>query len=392
MSLDKVLIPDGKGGIMSHPALQYDFQTLLNGLQIEVEKGYINRIDHNGLSLFNYRPSCQFDNAWNEFSLLARGLILHIPSQQIVALPFPKFFNYGEQGYDIPELPFIVSEKMDGSLGILYFWKSSWHIATRGSFTSEQAQWAEKWLHQNIKTNHLSEKETYLVEIIAKTNRIVINYDFEGLVLLAIYRNDTGGEHGVESLDIIAELAGFQRPNVYHYSFEELLSLAKTLSVNQEGFVVRFQNGLRLKIKGDEYCRVHRIISSVTPLGVWSSMVACDNLQAIQEQLPEEYHQDYKTIITFLQKEHDTLVSILKQDQEQASGLSDKELGLSLKRFHPISQKFLFRVRKQGFLEKIQSPGNDRERFFKTFRPTGNILEGYEPTGAVNRFAREQNS
>jgi RNA ligase len=375
---------------MKHLALQYDFERLLAGLQVEVEKGYVNKINSGELSLFNYRQSCQNDKAWNDFSLVARGIVLHIPSQKIVALPFPKFFNYGENGYDLPELDFYTTEKLDGSLGVIYFWNGRWCVNTRGAFDSWQSNWAEEWLKTHIKTENLDKSTTYLVEIIIRENRIVINYQFEGLVLLSAYQLNTGEELTTQKLDSVAAECGFNRPLYYSQPFEELLHVAESLPANQEGFVVRFSDGTRVKIKGAEYCRIHRLISDVTPLGVWRSIMAGDDLDKMKLQLPEEYRNDYDRIILLMNNQVDEFVGVLKDERDKASTLSDKELGLSLKEFSPISQKFLFKVRKQDFLEKIKVAGDARERFFKAFRPTGNILDGYDPTGAVNRFMNEQ--
>jgi len=372
---------------MQHLAIQYSFEHLLAGLQMEVEKEYVSRVDKGELSLFNYRPSCQSDKAWNDFSLVARGLVLHINLQKIIALPFAKFFNYGEGGYDIPRLDFHTTEKLDGSLGIVYFWDGRWHVNTRGAFDSWQSNWAEEWLSHYVRTALLSKTSTYLVEIIIQENRIVVCYDFEGLVLLSAYSIDTGQEYTQQQLnDVAAKCGGFKRPLCYSKSFKELLAVAHSLPANQEGFVVRFVDGTRVKIRGDEYCRVHHLISDVTPLGVWRSMMACDNLEKIREELPEEYCNDYDKIVTILREKYNNSVLKLKQEQEKSRALSDKELGLSIKKFSPISQKFLFRVRKQRFLDEIEDASDTRDRFFKSFRPTGNILNGYKPTGVINRF------
>ena len=40
----------------------------------------------------------------------------------MAALTFPKFWNYGELGLPLPDLPFTVTKKMDGSMGIVF-----WH-------------------------------------------------------------------------------------------------------------------------------------------------------------------------------------------------------------------------------------------------------------------------
>src|SRR3989304_2634754 len=71
------------------------------------------------------------------------------------------------------------------SLGILYWLNDKPWITTRGSFTSDQALWATDWFRKNINCDNLPKDLTLLFEIIFDMNRIVVKYDFEGLVFLA---------------------------------------------------------------------------------------------------------------------------------------------------------------------------------------------------------------
>ena len=66
------------------------------------------------------------------FSLISRGLILDPVQRLVIATPFPKFFNFNEGGVALPDEPFTVSEKLDGSLGILFHHQGKWRITTRG--------------------------------------------------------------------------------------------------------------------------------------------------------------------------------------------------------------------------------------------------------------------
>jgi len=93
------------------------------------------------LSLFCYTNRCVYERLWNDWTLIARGLILDRENQQVIATPFPKFFNYGEMGIALPGEFFDVYEKMDGSLGITYYYQEHWYIATKGAFDSKQATW-----------------------------------------------------------------------------------------------------------------------------------------------------------------------------------------------------------------------------------------------------------
>ena len=123
-------------------------------LKQAIEKGWIlvHRHPTQELYIHNYTAKVQYEGAWNEITLSCRGLILDA-AYNVVARPFAKFFNLGEQTQDIPDSTFEVYEKMDGSLGILYWIDEQPYIATRGSFTSIQAEKANELLHGKYSGN-----------------------------------------------------------------------------------------------------------------------------------------------------------------------------------------------------------------------------------------------
>jgi RNA ligase len=100
------------------------------------------------LLLFNYTARATYENTWNAVEVVSRGLIVHWPSAQLAALPFPKFFNVGQRSETALDAlgahsgPVEVTSKLDGSLGILFRRPDGFAIATRGAFASPQALWA----------------------------------------------------------------------------------------------------------------------------------------------------------------------------------------------------------------------------------------------------------
>lgn len=372
---------------VTHAIARYTFGELLAGLSNEVDSGNVKRVEGpDGLTLYNYTRRCVTEKAWNPFNRAARGLILHELSERVIALPFEKFFNYGEAGA-LPNEAFSVYDKLDGSLGIIYEYEGGWRVATRGAFASEQALWATEWLKENITPESLNPDITYLAEIVYPQNRIVVDYQgLESLVFLSSYNRKTF----VEELNA-PKSAGFRMAKTEnHTSIDNLLELAKSLDANQEGFVVRFASGTRIKIKGDEYCRVHKLISEVTPLGVWRALAAGDNLAEIRQQIPEEYWRDMDAITEILTQKLSAFSEELREGLEEVAQLTDKELGLYLKsgegKLSKLQSAFIFAARKQNLLETVEQPGMTRTKVFKTFRPTGNKLEGYRPTNVMNRF------
>ena len=89
------------------------------------------------LTIWNYNEKVQYENLWDDITLMCRGLVTD-DNGNVVARPFKKFFNLSEQKHSATE-KFDVYDKLDGSLGIFFYYNGGWIMATRGSFTSDQA-------------------------------------------------------------------------------------------------------------------------------------------------------------------------------------------------------------------------------------------------------------
>ena len=261
------------------------------------------------LFIYNYTAKTQYDRIWNECTIQSRGLILNADGEP-VARPFPKFFNLGEiENQHIPNEPFEVYEKMDGSLGILYWWNDKAHIATRGSFNSEQAVKATEMLYMTYAHTlaRLDKKLTYLFEIIYPENRIVVDYGKEEkLVLLAIIDNKTGAELPLEDV-------GF--PIVKRYDGVHDLTKLKALEEdNKEGFVVKFKSGYRLKVKFEEYVRIHKIITQVSSVSIWEYLKTGQALDEILERVPDEFYEWVRATKNQLLADYQEIEQQAKQD------------------------------------------------------------------------------
>lgn len=339
---------------------------------------------HTGRAIYVYSQRCVYDDGWNDFSLLARGIILHPERKAIVATPFPKFFNAGERNGTTPDLPFEVFEKVDGSLAIIHFFDGVWRAATKGAFDSHQAEWAERYVRSsNWKT--LDTSTTYLAEAVFPENRIVVHYPKPELVLLAAYRED-GSELSVVELEIVGKQVGWRVAKRFEFaSFSELVATAQSLPATEEGYVIRFSNGLRLKLKGDEYKRIHSLISRCTPLAMWEAMMAGDDMHATRRDLPEEFWVDFDAITSRLSGRMREVLDKVAATAVECAELSDKDVGLRLTTLDPDVRPFIFHWRKSGGT----LVGRSLETLYRHIRPTGNVLPGYTPSYAMNRVMDE---
>ena len=372
-----------------HPARIIPFNELYQGLLDNVKARNIIRIIDDNLEIFNYTAHAQYNANWNKFTLIARGLILDVKKQFVIATPFPKFFNYGEAkiwSADEVSGQIVVARKYDGSLGIVFFDGNRWRVATRGAFNSEAATWAQKWLDKNIDIRLLEIGNTYLFEIIYLGNRIVVPYYFQGMVLLSVY-DVTGWEYTRSQIEILGDKLRIRVAEVEVFeSVTKLVKAAETLDRYSEGWVIRFANGHRLKVKGAQYCRLHRLASKVTPLALWEVLMKGDDLEAIRVELPEEHLQELEKICSILEAKLESLIQDIEEIRQQKQHLSDKDIGLAFnkgewldgKPVNKIERKFLFAVRKHNFLSNVRKSGHPcRKMAFETFRPTGNVLDEY---------------
>jgi T4 RnlA family RNA ligase len=240
------------------------------------------------LIIWNYTPAVQYGEKWDEVTLACRGLVTDTEGN-IVARPFKKFFNL-EENKHTPTEDFEVFEKMDGSLGIVFKYNGEVVYATRGSFASDQSKWMEKYAKEYNFKDILVDGHTYLFEIIYPENRIVVDYEGqERLVLLGIIKTDSGEELPYDDIvvapwDIVEKYDGIR-------DYSELKN--KVLQ-NHEGFVVRFSNGDRMKIKGEEYLRLHKIMTNISTTGVWEHLSTGGDINDLLKDVPDEFYKKVK--------------------------------------------------------------------------------------------------
>ena len=259
------------------------------------------------LTIWNYSESVQYEKKWDEITLSCRGLVTDNEGN-VVARPFKKFFNI-EENKHTPTEEFDVYEKMDGSLGILFNYKGEWVLASRGSFTSDQSVKGTELL-QKYDYNRLNPDYTYLFEILYKNNRIVVDYgDFEDLVLLGMIHTKDGDEVNIHSgnEDIrfknLLNNLGFNIVRKYD-GISDYSYLKQTISNNREGFVVKFSNGDRMKIKGEEYLRLHKIMTNLSTTGVWEVLSTGGKMEDYLKDVPDEFYKKVKMYVQSLNYGH----------------------------------------------------------------------------------------
>jgi RNA ligase len=318
-----------------------------------VAEHYITRRPNDAgyLVLHNYTEKATFDRVWTPETRQCRGII-STRDGTIVARPFDKFFNIDESEetrIDVLESrpgPIDITEKLDGSMIAVWFYDGSWHTSTRGSFTSSQAQAAAWWLAgQPSKLVDILEEFTLLCEWCAPDNRVVLKYDTADLVLIGARLTSTGTDLHYEQLRHVANLAGLR---ITPHTTDSLAELAAARGdrIGMEGWVARWPNGFRVKIKTQDYLRLHRLVSNFSVSRVRDVLLAAgDAWQAYLTELPEEFRAEAERMAS---------------DMQAATAERVQALQATYTRIAPLAAK----GRKEYALAVLQEPADDRPYLF----------------------------
>lgn len=325
----------------------------------------IRRATHDTLPLvlYTYTEHALYQGQWTDAEQKCRGLIVE-DTGQIVGRCLSKFWNFSEHtsgrsyAKPLPDEAFQIFAKQDGSLGTVFFYDDQWHVATKGSFHSEQAKWATRYIRAATGTGEtieglvghdfdpLNKQKTYVCEIVYPTNRIVVNYgSLETLVLLTVLDNETGEEEFTEEHKLewgwIGDVVQEFDPN--SLSVAELQELADenvllangldeqdrvVTGTDMEGYVVRFRNGTRVKVKGTDYLRLHKVLTNCTERSVWEVLSSGGSFDEFLADVPDEFYTWVTKVTLGLSTEHDRLINEAREDfryfREQ-NGDSDKK-------------------------------------------------------------------
>lgn len=278
-------------------------------------EGYLRKVISpcGRLMLYNYTDKCTYEGKWSKHTLNARGTVYELSTGRVVARAFPKFFNFSElqpikQKMVLKSQSFETFEKMDGSLGIVYYYDGEWRVNTRGSFKSDQAvkgkQMLDVMLQQGLLVN---EDCTFLVEIIYPQNKIIVNYgQEEKLTLLACFSTEDGTELKLNyNFELIFDNAYFTLPEKSDFnSITTLQSHLATLDHTEEGYVVRLEDGSRVKFKSKAYLDVARLKGNMTPLAFWKCMEMGKVKVDFIEQLPEEFREEADKLMKQIEEKY----------------------------------------------------------------------------------------
>jgi RNA ligase len=220
-----------------------------------------------GLTVYDYTSKTVHSGNWNHHTRGARGLVLDRDGRT-VARPWPKFFSLNERPETrldvLPREPAELTEKMDGTYLVAFLNPESgaWQACTRASWDHPACAAANARLAASAAV--LDPACTYLFELVAPWNRIVIRYPEERLILLGVVHTESGEDWMPRRVRAWGRERGFDVLRVETRPLDGI-DLKDPDVVHREGWVARFADGLRVKLKYARYTHLHRILESPKP-------------------------------------------------------------------------------------------------------------------------------
>ena len=335
------------------------------------------RDDGAGLRILNYSDAAMYTpESWDNPAVrICRGLIVD-DEWNVIARPWAKFFNHGQTEAGDLDLtaPVEVTDKMDGSLGIIHAaLDGSPRVATRGSFESDQAQHATAWLAARDWVLFHVGDYTPLVEIVYPENRIVCDYgDRDELVLLGAVHVATGDYLGPTDAAAAIRWPGARTETFPYRTLRDALSAVPRPGA--EGFAVRYLDESRIvKIKQEEYVRLHRIVTGLSERSVWEHMSTGARVETLLDGIPDEFHSWIRDVWRRIATELHMIADEARHVHEQIlddlpGGWGRKEYAAAAQR-HPRVRPYLFNILdgrdpQPSILRTLKPAGDTRARAF----------------------------
>ena len=198
-----------------------------------------------------------------------RGMLFH-KDGSIMARRLHKFFNIGERdetqfgAIDFTQ-PHVILEKLDGSMVTGVFTDGGLRLGTKMGITEVSMQ-AEEFVatrpqyEQFIRWADQSCGYTLIFEWCSRKQQIVIDYPEDRLVLIAARHKENGAYASLQWLQEYGDMFEVEVVKTYEGSAQSMAHLMDETRDAEgiEGYIIRFDDGHMLKVKGEWYLRIHK--------------------------------------------------------------------------------------------------------------------------------------
>jgi RNA ligase len=277
-----------------------------------------------------------------------RGIIFD-KEGKVLRRPYHKFFNLNErdetQFADVDlSHPHVILEKLDGSMIVPYrvngrvIWGTKMGDTEVASpvhdFVKKNPQYVE--FFEFCEHLHCSP----IFEWMSRKQRIVIDHPVDRLVLTAIRAITDGSYASHDAMQIYGSRYGIEVVQEFPVdgktSIEEICEYVRTCQ-DTEGVVIRFDNGHMLKLKTDDYVRIHKAKDAILKERNVVDMIINEKLDDVMAMLPEEDREELEGYQSRFWKSFNERIehtfAIVKAMQKEYATNKDYSLG-DRKKYH----------------------------------------------------------
>ncbi len=298
----------------------------------------------------------------NEYNSIVRGMVVRKPDATwrgdelglISSFPFMRFFNKGEK--EAAPVDFSAAEmleKLDGSMVGVFFpngdpnnpqWHTRRMISTHGPdmnliITSFDKQKQYPFMRiigdfvKKLKFDKTDTKMTYVFEFIHEASKVLTQYAPEqyGLYLIGARNNRTHKELTEDQLDETAKRVRSKRARRWKTSGDEseirrLMDEIGQDTKDFEGAVFRDPKGQRVKLKRDDYVKLHHMLDKLSYKNLIPIALSGESDEIVAyfpaaKEMIDEFEKRYQDFIDYVMKR----IAYWK-----SKGMSKKDLAFTL--------------------------------------------------------------
>jgi RNA ligase len=297
-----------------------------------------------------------------------RGLIFD-KSGKLISRPYHKFFNVNEKPHtrmekiDLSE-PHVILEKLDGSMIRPIPCDTGFRLATKAGVTdvamNAEVFIADKPEYSRFIEYCLNNGFTPIFEWCSRKNRIVVDYPEDKLILTAIRLNYSGSYVRWKNVLKELEICGFSSiPVVKTISCDNNTDISKVVDQvrkweDDEGVIIRFDNGHMVKIKADDYVLRHKCKESLCQEKNVLSIIIDDSVDDIVPLL-EKSESDRERLFKFqedfwkeISKFEDEITSMYVKGNDKFPDQKEFAVEYVQKQVPSKYAPFMFKMRNSG--------------------------------------------
>ena len=299
-----------------------------------------------------------------------RGLIFD-KSGKLISRPYHKFFNVNEKPHTRMEeidlsKPHVILEKLDGSMIRPIPCDTGFRLATKAGVTdvamNAEVFIADKPEYSRFIEHCLNNELTPIFEWCSRKNRIVVDYPEDQLILTAIRENSTGKYMPRDEMCVYLQfstLFATRIPLVKTISCDDNTDISKVVDQirkweDDEGVIIRFDNGHMVKIKADDYVLRHKCKESLCQEKNVLSIIIDDSVDDIIPLL-EKSESDRERLFKFqedfwkeISKFEEEITSMYVEGNDQFPDQKDFAVEYVQKQVPSKYAPFMFKMRNSG--------------------------------------------